>query len=167
MNIIQSLLLTWTNKSDKYQPYDFCLNVNGILPLRKVNKEIFNDDDIKEGLEYTGKKPLKRIVRDLGLNLFLTNPIEFMETIVRLWCISPRNFQKDLPISKDPQYKVTIIEFLIALNIPLNIILYCLNILLERNIKLEKEREKTKKNNQISKRPKIKSIYYSLSNWGI
>ena len=156
MNILKSLLLTWTNKSDKYEPYDFCLNVNGILPLRKVNKEIFTDEDIKEGLEYTKKKPLKIIVRDLGLNLFLTNPIEFMETIVRLWCISRKKIQQEIPIIKDAQYKVTIIEFLISLNIPLNIILYCLNILLQRNIKLEKEREKTKKIIKYQKDPKLK-----------
>ena len=62
-----------------------------------------------------------------------------MEEIVKLWRISPNNSQKKLAMHKDPQYNLTIIEFLIALNIPLNIILYCLNSYLQKNIKLENE----------------------------
>ncbi len=157
MDILQSLLLTWTNKSDKYEPYDFCLNVNGILPLREVNKEIFTDQDIKEGIEYISTKPLKKIVRNLGLNLFLTNPIEFIETIIKLWCYTPRKSQKEIVLFKDAQYKITIIEFLISLDIPLNIILLCLNILLQKNIKIEKEKEKSKQKIKYQKDSKTKA----------
>ena len=144
MNLLNSLLLTWINKSDKYEPYDYCLNVNGILPLKKANKEIFSDKDVKKGLESVKKKPLKKIVRDIAFNLFITNPIEFMETILRIWCFSSTKKQKNIDITIDAQYKITIIEFLISLEIPLNIILYCINIIIQKNIKLEKEKEKDK-----------------------
>ena len=165
MNLLNSLLLTWTNKSDKYEPYDYCLNMNGILPLKKANKEIFTDQDIKEGLEYAKKKPLKKIVRDIAFNLFITNPIEFMQTLIKIWCFSLTK-KHNIDISKDPQYKITIIEFLISLDIPLNIILYCLNIIIQKNIKLEKEREKKKKIMKYDKDPK-KKIYITPYSAGV
>ena len=154
-DILQSLLITWINESEKYEPYDFCLNVNGILPLKEVNKEIFTQEDIKEGLKSIREKPLKKMIRDLGYNLFLVNPIEFMNAIVNLWCINPNKSQKELPIHKDPQYKVTIIEFLIALNIPLDIILYCLNSYLQRKINLANKSEAITSNLNYEKDPKL------------
>ena len=141
-NLLNSLLLTWINKSNKYEPYDFCLNDNGIFPYKKVNKEIFNDQEIREGLESIKKNPIKKIVRDLAINLFYIYPIEFMDTILKFWCFNLKKKSKNIEISLDPQYKVTIIEFLISLDIPLNIILYCINVLIQKNIKAEKEQEK-------------------------
>ena len=161
MNLLNSLLLTWTNKSDKYEPYDYCVNVNGILPLKKANKEIFSDKDITNGLESVKKKPLKKIVREIAFNLFLTNPLEFMETIIRIWCFSSTKKPKNIDITIDAQYKLTIIEFLISLDIPLNIILYCLNIIIQKNIKLEKEREKKKKYIKYQRDPKKKCFITS------
>ena len=152
-DILQSLLMIWINESEKYEPYDFCLNSNGILPLREVNKEIFTQEDIKEGLKSIREKPLKKIIRDVGYNLFLANPIEFMKAIVNLWCINPNKSQEKL--HKDAQNKVTIIEFLIALNIPLNIILYCLKCCLQRKIKFEKEKETNMGNLKYKKDPRL------------
>ena len=163
INLLNSLLLTWTNKSDKYEPYDYCLNVNGILPLKQANKEIFSDKDIKDGLESIKKNPIKRIVRDIVFNLFLTNSIEFIETIIRIWCFSSNIKQKNIDITIDAQYKLTIIELLISLDIPLNIILYCINIIIQKNIKLEKEREKKKKFLKYEKDPKKKIFITSYS----
>ena len=48
----------------------------------------------------------------------------------------------------------------------MNIILYCLNILLQRNIKLEKEREKTKKIIKYQKDPKLK-VYITPYKTGV
>ena len=31
-NLMNCLLLTWINRSDKYEDYDYCLSSNGILP---------------------------------------------------------------------------------------------------------------------------------------
>ena len=147
MNFLQSFLLTWINQSYKYEAYDYCLNVNGILPLKKVNKDIFPEDVMKEGMESIKKDTVKSIVRDLSFILFITNPIEFLETIIDIWC---SNYKKDKDalflnnIGKDAQYKLTIIEYLIDLEIPLNIILYCINLIIQKKFKLEKEEEKSK-----------------------
>ena len=159
MNFLQSFLLTWINQSQKYEPYDYCLNVNGILPLKKVNKDIFPEEVMKEGMESIKKDSVKSIVRDLSFILFITNPIEFLEAIIDIWC---SNIKKDElflnNIGKDAQYKLTIIEYLIDLEIPLNIILYCLNLIIQKRIKLEKEEEKTKNIIKYQKAPKLKTF---------
>ena len=160
MNLLNSLLLTWINKSNKYEPYDFCLNDNGIFPYKKVNKEIFNDQEIREGLESIKKNPVKKIVRDLAINLFYIFPIEFMEAIIKIWCFSCKKKSKNIEISLDAQYKLTIIEFLISLDIPLNIILYCINVLIQRSIRAEKEKEKRGEYIKYVKENKVFNIPY-------
>ena len=145
MDLMNCLLLTWINKSDRYEPYDFCLNCNGILPLKIANKDIFSDEDIKQGLNAIKKDPIKNIVKEISLNLFLTNPIEFLQTLIQIWCYTSSKKPKNIDISEDCQYKLTIIEYLISLNIPLNILLYCLNIIMIRNINAEKYKEKYEK----------------------
>ena len=156
MNILNSLLLTWTNKSKKYEPYDYCLNVSGILPFKKINKEIFTDQDIKDGLDYIKKDPVKNIVREISFNLFVSNPIEFLQTIISIWCFSSVKNPKVIDVCIDPQYKLTIIEFLISLEIPLDIILYCLNSIIIKNNKFEKEKEKENKKPKYEKDKKTK-----------
>ena len=145
MDLMNCLLLTWINKSDKYEPYDFCLNFNGILPLKIANKDIFSDEDIKQGLNAIKKDPIKNIVKEISLNLFLINPIEFLQTLILIWCYTSSKKPRNIDISADSQYKLTIIEYLISLNIPLNIILYCINIIMIRNISSEKFKEKNEK----------------------
>ena len=161
MNFLQSFLLTWINQSHKYEPYDYCLNVNGILPLKKVNKDIFPEEVMKEGLESIKKDSVKSIVRDLSFILFITNPIEFLETIIDIWCFNYKKENEDIflnNIGKDAQYKLTVIEFLIDLEIPLNIILYCLNLIIQKRIKLEKEEEKAKNKIKYQKSSKYKNF---------
>ena len=160
MDLLNSLLLTWTNISHKYEPYDYCLNVNGILPFKKTNKEIFTDQDIKHGLEYVRKDPIKNIIKSIAYNLFLANPIEFFQTIIKIWCFSSMRNIKNVDVSIDPQYKLTIIELLIGLDIPLDIILYCINIILIRNIRAEKEKEKKEKKVKYERDKKTK-VYHT------
>ena len=160
MDLMNCLLLTWINKSDKYEPYDFCLNTNGILPLRKANKDIFSDEDIKQGFDSIKKDPIKNIVNEISLNLFLLNPIEFLQTLIKIWCYTSINSKKpkNIDISTDSQYKLTIMEYLISLNIPMNIILYCMNIIMIKNSNAEKMKEKTeKKPAKYIKDPKAKA----------
>jgi len=169
MDLMNCLLLTWINKSDKYEPYDFCLNSNGILPLRKANKDIFSDEDIKQGFESIKKDPIKNIVNEISLNLFLINPIEFMQTLIKIWCYTSSSSKKpkNIDISTDAQYKLTIMEFLISLNIPINIILYCMNIIMIKNSNAEKMKEKTeKKPAKYIKDPKAKA-YIMPYNTGV
>ena len=167
MDLMNCLLLTWINSSEKYEPYDFCLNFNGILPLKTANKEIFSDDDIKQGLNSIKKDTMKNIVREISFNLFLVSPIEFFQTIIKIWCYSSTKKPKNIDISIDPQYKLTIIELLISLNIPLNIILYCMNTILIKNAAIEKLKEKNeKKPPKYVKDPKSK-VFILPTNIGI
>ena len=140
--LLQSFLLTWINKSNKYVPFDYCVSVNGILPYKEPKNEQI------EGLESTMGDPIKKIVTEISFNLFYINPIEFMETILDIWChnSSTKNKKSGIDITIDAQYKITIIEFLISLEIPLNIIIYCVNAIIQKNLKADKiEREKKKK----------------------
>ena len=136
-NLLNVLLLTWINHSDKYEPYDYCLNPNGILPQKSINKLLFNDVDIKNGIDYVNDNPIKIILRQIGFNLFTTNSVEFIKTLILIWCQGSSFKLKPIDVCTDFQYKITIIEFLISLNIPLNIILYCVNIILQKIIKNE------------------------------
>ena len=166
-DLLNSLFMTWINKSDKYEPYDFCLNYNGILPLKTANKEIFSEDDIKQGLNSVKRDPIKKIIKEISLNLFLISPIEFFQTIIKIWCYNTSKKPKNINICIDAQYKLTIMEFLISLNIPLNIILYCLNVILIKNAAAEKLQEK-KENKQPKyiKDPKSK-VFITPVNVGI
>ena len=159
-NILSSFVLSWINESDKYVSNDFCVSVNGILPYYS------NKNQQTEGLESIKKNPIKKIVTEISINLFYINPIEFLETVLELWCnISTEIHKKsDIEINIDAQYKLTIIEFLISLEIPLNIILYCINVIIQKNLKTEKiENEKIKKPKYV----KDKKIYITPYKVGI
>ena len=154
-NLLNGLLLTWINQSEKYVVYDYCLNNNGILPLKEVsNWNKLSDDEILRAKNEINKQPIKAIVRDIAFNLFITNPIEFFENIIILWCHKPvgkkKNNNKKVNVTIDKQYKLSIIELLISLEIPLNIILYCTDKILKKNIK--------SKNNPYKKDSKYKCI---------
>ena len=146
MNLLNSLLMTWTNKSNKYEPYDYCLNDSGILPFKEVKKDIFSEQDVEDGLGYIKRDQIKSLITKIALNLFITNPIQFLQTIIDIWCSIPKKNSKIKDISIDPQYKLTIMELLISLEIPLNIIFYCLNEITKKKIKQkEKKYEKDPK----------------------
>ena len=141
--LLNSLLMTWTNKSNKYEPYDYCLNDSGILPLKVVNKDIFSEQDVEDGLEYIERDKIKSIIKKIARNLFIKNPIQFLQTLIDIWCSTPKKNSKTKDINIDPQYKLTIIELLISLEIPLNVIFFCLNEILKKKIKQkEKKYEK-------------------------
>ena len=140
LNLLNGLLLTWINQSDRYVVYDYCLNSNGILPLKEVsNWNKLSDEEIIKAKNEVNKQPIKSIVREIAFNLFITNPLEFFENIIILWCHKPlANNKKNnnkINVTIDKQYKLSIIELLISLEIPLNVILYCINRILQKNIK--------------------------------
>ena len=142
LKLTDCLLLSWINISNKYEPFDFCLNYNGILSLKIYFKEIFSENDVKKGLDSIKKDPIHNIIREICLNLFLVSPINFIENLIKIWC---NDFQEkldpkdEIKIVKDRQYKLTIIELLISLNIPLNIILCCLDIIFIKNSEKNKK----------------------------
>ena len=142
LNLLNGLLLTWINQSEKYVVYDYCLNSNGILPLKETsNWNKLTDEEIIKAKIDINRQPIKLIVREIAFNLFIVNPIEFIENIIILWCHKPsvnnkkNNNANKLNVVLDKQYKLSIIELLISLEIPLNIILYCIYKILLKNIK--------------------------------
>ena len=77
------ILLIWINQSDKYEDYDYCLNSNGILPINENSKiGSLSKDDIKRNMNMISKNPIKKIVREIGINLFRSNPVDFIETLL-------------------------------------------------------------------------------------
>ena len=138
-NLMNCLLLTWINESDKYEDYDYCLNSNGILPLNENSKiGSLTKEDIKINMNnIINKNPIKKIVKNIGINLFKSNPIDFIETLLNIWCFnSEKNHHnsRNTNLSMDKQYKLSIIELLISLKIPLNIILFCMEKIAQKKI---------------------------------
>ena len=155
-NLLNGLILTWINQSEKYVVYDYCLNSNGILPLKEIsNWNKLSDEEIFKAKEEINKQPIKLLIREIAFNLFVTNPIEFIENIIMLWYHKPFINNKNNNTTKvnatiDKQYKLSIIELLISLEIPLNIILYSIGKIIQKNIK--------KKNNIYKKDAAFKCI---------
>ncbi len=139
-NLLVSFLICWNGNSESYMNYDYCLNNNGILAFKrndnykfKSNNELNNNDN----LENESKEQIRNILIDLTFNLFIKNPIDFMHYYINIWCESPvdqstidfnksnnkymDNFYK---VSKDKQFKLSIIELLMSLSIPLPLLLY-------------------------------------------
>ena len=136
-NLIDCLLLTWINQSDKYQDYDYCLNLNGILPLKEKSKlGSLSQNDIKKNMKKINKNPIKHIVKEIAINIFKENPIDFIETLINLWCFNSKKFQnkKEPNLIIDKQYKLSIIELLISLKIPLNIILFSMGKIIQKKL---------------------------------
>ena len=136
-NLLNGLLLTWINQSEKYEVYDYCLNSNGILPLKEISSwNKLSDEEISKAQKEINEHPVKLVVREIAFNLFITNPEEFIENIIKLWCSKPNKENNNIiNVCEDKQYKLSIIELLISLEIPLNIILYCLGKIIQKNIK--------------------------------
>ena len=155
-NLLNGLILTWINQSEKYVVYDYCLNSNGILPLKEIsNWNKLSDEEILKAKEEINKQPIKLLIREIAFNLFVTNPIEFIENVIMLWYHKPFINNKNSNTTKvnatiDKQYKLSIIELLISLEIPLNIILYSIGKIIQKNIK--------KKNNIYKKDAAFKCI---------
>ena len=148
-NLMICLLLTWINQSDKYEDYDYCLNSNGILPLNENSKiGSLTKEDIKINMNnIINKNPIKKIVKEIGINLFKSNPIDFIETLLNIWIFNSEKNQssKNINLAMDKQYKLSIIELLISLKIPLNIILFCLEKIAQKKINsINKDRRYTK-----------------------
>ena len=141
-NLLNGLVLAWINQSEKYEVYDYCLNSNGILPYKEMsNWNKLSEEEILKAQKEINENPIKLVIREIAFNLFITNPEEFIENIIKLWCCKSNINKIDnkcdniIISSEDKQYKLSIIELLISLEIPLNIILYCSGKLIQNKIK--------------------------------
>ena len=143
-NLMKCLLLTWINQSDKYEDYDYCLNLNGILPLNENLKlGSLSESDIEINLEIINQNPIKKIVKEISISLFKANPVSFIQTLIFIWFNSKQTQGSKLIMDK--QYLLSIIELIISLKIPLNIILCCLGKFWQKKINYINKAQKYKK----------------------
>ena len=139
-SLLQSLLFTWINQSDAYEVYDYCLNMNGILASTKINSwNSLDDFEILKIKRSISKQPIKKVILDIAFTLFKTDSIKFIENILNLWCNIDKKIDNN--ISTDKQFKLSIIELLISMNIPMNILLYCVGVILQNTIIIDKQKK--------------------------
>ena len=130
-NLLNSFLYIWVNQSDKYESYDYCLNSNGILPPNIDSKKNLTQDQISHAKDIIKNNPIKQYIIRIAMNLFLTDSIKFMENVLQLWNVDSL---------EDKQYKLSIIELLISMDIPLDVILFCVNGLFQKNKIFKKDK---------------------------
>ena len=155
-NLLNGLILTWVNQSDKYEVYDYCLNLNGILAPTEINSwNNISQIELQNAKEMIKKNPIKKVVLEIALNLFYANPTQFIEKMLDIWCFGKNQEEKSTTVnaSKDKQFQLSLIELLISMNVPLNIILYCINQILLNKLKLNDS-----KNKKYRKDPKTKTL---------
>ena len=138
-NLMNCLLLTWINRSDKYEDYDYCLNSNGILPpIENENIGSLSEEVIKDNLNQIKQNPIKIVIIQMATNLFKIHPINFMETLLNIWCFNSQKKDdaqnQNTNLTTDKLYKLSLMELLISMEIPLNIILFCLGKVIQRKI---------------------------------
>jgi hypothetical protein len=120
---------------------DLCLNTHGILA--------FSTDEIKfqsavEEMSLLNKPKalkssvlLKLQIININQNLFLSNPFEYMNKFMALWINETNRY-----IIKDKQYKLSMIELLVSLNLPMEIVIN--TIIKNVNVAKVKELKKSK-----------------------
>lgn len=127
-NILASLISCWINESESYMLKDLCLSENGIMTPENLQEIHFQENQEKESIineKKTGiwkqQKTMKTIKSQINLitfNLFLKNPIQFISRFINLWLN-----ENNMYICNDKQYKLSMIELLVSLNIPTEVIL--------------------------------------------
>ena len=116
-----------------------------------------SEEELQKAKENIRKNPIKNVIIEIAFNLFLSNSTQFIEKILDLWCFGQNNDginSKVINASRDKQFQLSIIELLISMNIPMNVILYCINQILINKLKPSdpklKKAKKDSKNNIIS-----------------
>ena len=129
-NTLAALISCWTNESDNYMTKDLCLSQIGILTYcaedvrfqksddMGSNTNIFQNEKKISGKSVKLTKTIKNQIQTIALNLFIKNPFQFMYRYLNLWINENNSY-----ISNDKQYKLSMIELLISLNIPTEIVL--------------------------------------------
>ena len=133
----------WVNESDSYMGKDLCLCENGIMPYNI--EELKFQNSIEELMISSDKKNknaksirlLKSQIANICMNIFISNPYEFMNCFLNLWLNEKHKY-----IHKDKQYKLSMIELLVNINIPTEVIF--VSILKNINISKIKDLKKSK-----------------------
>jgi hypothetical protein len=143
-DVLASVMCCWANESDQYMAKDLCLCENGIMPFNtdehkfqsNINDELNLLTD-KKNKNNKSIKLLKSQISNICLNIFISNPYEFMNCFLNLWLNEKHKY-----VHKDKQYKLSMIELLVNINIPTEVIL--ISILKNINVSKIKELKKSK-----------------------
>ena len=129
-DIIASLVVCWINSSENEQLKDYCLNENGILSgdFDEMSfMETINDE--KKNIINIQSLQLKQLIITILWNIYIKYPLEFMKNIIKLFMTEDHHY-----ISKDKQYKLSIIEILSLMKIPTDIFILSI----AKNIDIDK-----------------------------
>ena len=132
LNLIYNLISIWINESGNYKKYDYCLNDNGILAIKKSLS--YYRDNHKQKIKFLNQS-IKNYILKIAIKLFFSDSINFILNIINLWCnnnIDIKNKEKNF--TNDKQYKLSIIELLISMNIPLDVIFLCIRLIIQKNL---------------------------------
>ena len=140
--LLNSLLSIWINQSDRYELYDYCLNNNGILAPINDSKKILSEEQINLVKENIKNNPIKQYILEIAMNLFITDSVKFIGNIIGMWCMD-LNIREESVIN-DKQYKLSIIELLISMDIPVDIILFCIGYELQNKFRKDVYRKVNK-----------------------
>ena len=142
-DVLASLICCWVNESDGYMGKDLCLCENGIMPYN-TEEHKFQNTVTDESMIFSDKKNknksirlLKSQISNICMNIFISNPYEFMNCFLNLWLNEKHKY-----IHKDKQYKLSMIELLVNINIPTEVIL--ISILKNINVSKIKDIKKSK-----------------------
>ena len=117
-SLLNSLILTWVNQSDRYEVYDYCLNINGILAPTEINSwNNISNIELESTKEIINKNPIKNIIIEIAFNIFSSNPILFIEKILDIWCFGQKGLSENLSKINaciDKQFQLSIIELFIV-----------------------------------------------------
>ena len=134
----------WANESDQYMGKDLCLCENGIMPYNTEEHKFQTNinDELNISIDKKNKnnksiKLLKSQISNICMNIFISNPYEFMNCFLNLWLNEKHKY-----VHKDKQYKLSMIELLVNINIPTEVIL--ISILKNINVSKIKELKKSK-----------------------
>ena len=126
---------------------DLCLCENGIMPYN-IEDHKFTSISEESILVTNDKKNKNRSIKVLKFqisnvctNIFISNPYEFMNSFLNLWLNENNKY-----IHKDKQYKLSMIELLVNINIPTEVILSSImkNINVSKIKDLKKSKHKIK-----------------------
>lgn len=129
-DLLSTFVIAWVNHSANYEKKDYCLNNNGILAYMDNDYDYSRDTDLYYNDD--NKKQVKNQIVEIAFNLFMKNPYEFIYHFLSLW----RDNKSNPVLEKDKQYKLSMIELLMSMNIPLNIIFLNLATILNKSAKI-------------------------------
>ena len=109
-------MVCWINSSENEQIKDYCLNENGILSGDYDEMSFMESIDNEKNVTNIQSIQLKQLIITILWNIYIKYPLEFMKNIIKLFMTEDHRY-----ISKDKQYKLSIIEILSLMKIPTDV----------------------------------------------